>query len=932
MSRSPQLGGWVLRSPLRLASRSWVLFTTLVVAATGFSVLTGQAETARLGVVETAEANARSAYDVLVRPPGARLPLEDERGLVQPNFLASYPQGITHEQWRQIQEIPGVEVAAPIAVIGWVIPSVQASVDLSAVTSGMSEPTLLRRETVWSYDNGASTIEAAPKWEYLTPNAVQIHSNPNPPFGSWLVERFPDGRAVEHRNLVAYENATVQEGNGFYDVVCVEVRPNCRFAYHSVEPSFPYPFLVVAVDPDAEAELSGLDAAVSSGRYLDDTAPMPRDITRAQDGSDPRQMIPILVADAPQLQMSATYTVEDLGSEAAATAVETVISGESLDRHAVSGSLIAEGTMTAAEVYAELVEDMTTPDRLGAYYATSIMDVFRTGPGEFTAGSGDSLVAEASYGDPLAWQGRLDRAEAMMPPGADDTAFRDLTGFVARGSGMPPALEKVGTFDASTLVGSALNEVPLGTYAFSPPVGADAASRAALGDSAWEPSANIWGFVQAPPLMVTSLASLQVFSDPSVWSGVARAGMVAEGLAPVEQNALTAIRVRVADVDGIDPLSRERVRLVAETIATRTGLDVDITLGSSPSPQTIEVAAGIHGRPELVVEQNWVLKGVAVMLVSAADRKSLLLNVAVLVVCGIVVNNAALASVRARRREIATLRLTGWTTSALFRAELGMLLVTGLAAGAAAAVIALVIGRAAGFAVSLPQAALAIPAAVVVALVAGAAAAAAAARAPALAAVRPAGSHTSRGTRRSVRGRLGMAMRAVLAAPGRAALTVVAVAVATAALSVLLAIQAQFQGAAVGSLLGDAVALQVRGPDLIAAATILLLAGVGVAHSLTIEVRERAPELATLRATGWRESTLAQMLLTQALLVGIIGAILGTTTAVAIQLAVLGALTPTMLAASAAAAVLGVAVAAAATWAPARLFARIPTPTLLAEE
>lgn len=100
MSRSSQLGRWVLRSPVRLASRSWVLFVTLVVAASGFSVLTGQAETARLGVVETAEANARSAYDVLVRPPGARLPLEDERGLVQPSFLVSYPQGITQEQWR----------------------------------------------------------------------------------------------------------------------------------------------------------------------------------------------------------------------------------------------------------------------------------------------------------------------------------------------------------------------------------------------------------------------------------------------------------------------------------------------------------------------------------------------------------------------------------------------------------------------------------------------------------------------------------------------------------------------------------------------------------------------------------------------------------------------------------------------------------------
>lgn len=929
MSRSPQLGRWIVGTPLSLASRSWVLFVTLVVAAAGFAVLTAQSETARLGVVGTAEANSRAAYDVLVRPRGARLPLEEQRGLVQPGFLASYPQGITMEQWREVQAVPGVEVAAPVAVVGWVVPSVQASVDLSEATSGMTSPRLLRRETVWRYDNGASTVRAAPVWEYLTGNRVLLQRDTEPPRASYLLERFPDGRTVEHRNLAGEPADTVQEPREGYQVACAQVGPSCRFGFHPVDPTFSYPFLVVAVDPSAEAALSGLDSAVTSGGYLPDAATAERDVSAAQDGSDPRRMVPVLVADRPQMQLSATYRVTDLGSAAAASAAAgtpvSALAGE-------QGTVLAQGTMTAGEVYDQLVADMTTPQRRGAYYATSVKDVFRTGPGTFTAGTGGGLVAEGGTGDPLAWDRRFDIAEAKIPPGADDTAFHEITGYVADGAGPAPALERVGTFGAAALVGSTLSEVPLGTYAFSPPVGADAPARAVLADSAWQPSGNIWGFVQAPPLMITTLAALPAFSDPGTWSGVGRAGTSLFGATPVGADSLTAVRVRVAGVDGVDPVSRERVRLVAEAIATRTGLDVDITLGSSPSPQTIDVALGRHGRPAIAVQQSWVLKGVAVTLIRAADRKSLLLDAAVLLVCAIVVNNAAMASVRARRRQIATLRLTGWTTTAVFRAELGALLLTSLAAGLVAAGLALAAGRAGGLDVSVGQAALAVPAAALVAALSGTAAAVTAAHAPALEAVRPTGSHTARGTRRSVRGQNGLALRAVLAAPGRSLLTIAAVAVATAALAVLLAVQAEFRGQAVGSLLGDAIALQVRGPDLAAAVTILVLAGVGVAHSLTIEVRERAAELATLRATGWTEATLTRMLLTQAVLVGLAGVGFGTGAALGIQAAVLGRLTPTMLAADALAAILGLLVAAAATWTPARLLSRIPTPALLAED
>ncbi len=918
------MAGWVWRTTVRQGSRWGTLFLTLVVASFGFAMLTAQSVASRLDVVQTADANARSAYDILVRPVGSRLALEGQRGLVQPGFLDA-DEGISLAQWRRIQEVPGVEVAAPIAVVGWVVPTLQAPVDLSVVRVTPTTPTLLRRTATWTYDNGASTVRAAPALEYLTTNPMVLQSDTEAR-RAWINERMPDGQVRRHA-LDPTQQETVTDPSQGYTATCVEPRATCRFWFHSVQPGFPYPFLMVAVDPQAEARLAGLDRALTGGAYLTDAEPQVGDISTAQDGSDERNLIPVLVADAPTMELSVSYRVEDLGPEAATRAAAGQLPGEG-----AAGRLVSEGTWTAETAYQELVGAMRTPGQPGEYYATSIRDVFRTGPAAYSAGVGGGLVAEAASGDRLGWTGRGDIAGSLVPPGGDDTAFHELSGFVSRGEGRAAALQRVGTFDATRLVGSQLSAVPLGTYAFSPPTGADDRSRGVLGGQEWQPSANIGGFAQAPPMMVTSLSALPAFSDPSAWAGVGRGGVDLAGVTPVGADPLSAVRVRVAGVSGVDEASRERVRLVAEQIAMATGLEVDITMGSSPAPQRITVPAGEHGRPAIDVNQNWVQKGVAVALVSAADRKSLLLNAAILVVSGVVVNNAALASVRARRRQLATLLLTGWSRGAVLRAELGALMLVSAAAGVLAGVGAWLAGVITSTPVSLVQAALAVPAAMLVALLAGLAAATVASRTPALEAVRPTGGSSRGSVARPVRGIGRFAVRSVLAAPGRAALTGAAVAVATAALAVLLVIQLEFSGQAVGTLLGNAIALQVRGPDLVAVAGILVLAGVGVGHAGALEVRDRASELVMLRVAGWRDGHLSRLIVTQGLIVGIAGALVGAGAALWFAHQVLGGATPTAWLASAAAGLAGVASAVLGSLAPARLLARTPATVVLAEE
>jgi putative ABC transport system permease protein len=72
------------------------------------------------------------AYDILVRPKGTRTALESRTGTIQPNFLSGLYGGITMAQYRQIAQIPGVQVAAPIAMVGYSLLVSQLSFPLPA--------------------------------------------------------------------------------------------------------------------------------------------------------------------------------------------------------------------------------------------------------------------------------------------------------------------------------------------------------------------------------------------------------------------------------------------------------------------------------------------------------------------------------------------------------------------------------------------------------------------------------------------------------------------------------------------------------------------------------------------------------------------------------------------------------------------------------
>ena len=149
--------------------------------------------------------------------------------------------------------------------------------------------------------------------------------------------------------------------------------------------------------------------------------------------------------------------------------------------------------------------------------------------------------------------------------------------------------------------------------------------------------------------------------------------------------------------------------------------------------------------------------------------------------------------------------------------------------------------------------------------------------------------------------------------------------------ALLVCIEAAFHTAASQSLLADAVGVQVRGADVIAAVLTLTLAIAATADVLYLGIVERLGELASLRAAGWRDSDIRKLVLWEGALISALGAMFGGLLGLAGAWSLLGEVPAAGYPASALLGLLGFAVTGAACLGPARLAARAPIARTLSE-
>jgi putative ABC transport system permease protein len=152
--------------------RALALLAGIAVATASFTVLTGASESSRLEVRGDVAQHFRTAYDVLVRPRGSMSTLERSEGLVQQNFLAGSFGGITTDQLKTVRHAPGVEVAAPLAIYGWVMPTATIRLPV-ADRLDPGKRSLFRVSTQWTADGGTVRLRDADSYIYVTRNPIQ---------------------------------------------------------------------------------------------------------------------------------------------------------------------------------------------------------------------------------------------------------------------------------------------------------------------------------------------------------------------------------------------------------------------------------------------------------------------------------------------------------------------------------------------------------------------------------------------------------------------------------------------------------------------------------------------------------------------------------------------------------------------------------------
>lgn len=482
-----------------------------------------------------------------------------------------------------------------------------------------------------------------------------------------------------------------------------------------------------------------------------------------------------------------------------------------------------------------------------------------------------------------------------------------------------PAMRVVGRFDPALLPGfSPLSQVPLETYYPPRLEPANGASTRALDGRPLLPTQSIGGYVSQPPFILTTMRGLKAFTNPSAFED-------ANDSAPI-----SAIRVRVSGVTGPDEASRERIRLVAEEIRRRTGLAVDITAGSSPQSMLIELPRGRFGAPELLLREGWVRKGVAVRFLDAVDQKSLALFSLILVLSVLFLMNATLASVRTRRKEVGILLCIGWSSRQIFRVILGEVAVIGATSGLIGALIAVGVARALALHVTILRASLVAPVALGLAVISGILPAWRASRGQPMEVVRPVVRESA--VRMRVRAIASMAVNDVARVPSRTLLGASGLSLGIAALTVLVAINATFQDQLVGTLLGRAVSLRVRGADALSLGLTIALAGVSVVDVVFVSLRERAAEFAMLRTSGWSPAQVRRLVFLEGLAIGLIGSLAGMLLGVTISGIIRGVPMAKVWVAAAIAGTTGALISLIASMPPMAALERLMPTVLLAEE
>ena len=806
-------------------SRQFLLAAGLFCIGAGMLLVASASQTTLIVAERELGQYWRTTYDILVRPKGARAPIEEKYGLVEANHLSGSRGGITFEQYESIKAIPGVEIAAPIAMLGYL--------EGAAPTEEMRippRPGVYRFDEMTTLDDGARAyaVPGFPKrWYY------SFDLNP----GELTPDDFKSALEIENLYMVSPED--------FPDFPEVVVNGFVVFQ-----------FLIAGIDPAQEAALMRLDRTIVKGRYLrgDETLKSPYRVEvtnpEAPDNPEPKVLegainLPILINSTNYVSVTDHTELKRVNLPPEVSTVENILARGGID---YLDSLPTETlSVTQADnrrLYPQMIEAL-------------LLNSQEWGLAGLGASSNPSSLAYQESATPFPYQGL---ALAIEEPRLGQDGWPQYRVSEAVEFNVFFFWDIKGVFNIEGLPKPAdVSRVPLETY--FPPIAIlryDEQGNPVNPPRELRPTLNPAGYIQPPPLLLTTLEAARALRGDASISAI-RVRVALEGCPPEQPETCT-----------LTDAAQRKIEAIAIEIAKQTGLDVDIMVGSSPTRVLVHVP-GIG-----YVEEQWIQKGVNLVYKQGIQTGNWLLLGTLLIAGALFTLDMAWAEVVSRRRVIALQKALGWRSRTVFRQIVGQVMIIGAIATMAGILIALVLIRWLKWE-SVPLNLLITLPLIVMGLcgIGSLVPAWSASRVPPIAEIQRGGVRYRRRAAGTISGLWSYAWNELKRRTVRSILTGLGSALSAALLTLLLGVTLQQRGMLGGTLLGEFILVNVEGYHYAIVAIGLGLAFLSTFNGLLGSILERRREIGVLKAIGWRTASIARLFIAQGLLLGIVGGSFG---------------------------------------------------------
>lgn len=809
---------------IRLIWRNWwrkkgnfiFLIVGVLLISAGLFYLVGLSHATQTTIVDELQKRWQASYDIIVRPAGTRSVTEEEN-LLDPNFLSGLSGGISIEQYEQIKAIDGIEIAAPIAMIGYLL----FSIDLEELEL---EGNGIYRLVTEEINNIGIKEKRNVTTTYFTRGNNEV-----------IQEKF------------------IETGGDYFLGIPYETY------------STTWTVLLAGIDPEQEAKLVGLDQAivpVGTSRYFTDDD-ISKNIVLNEDAVESGDLeiysssIPVIVSSQTYTDYLANYTIEklDLPFDDIETAKETLAMVEEqggeeyLDK--VKGKTVQTFSYSDKEIYARLINSLSGFHlETGEPYIENHLGYLDI---PLVYKPSGLKYKEVTSPFPEKWPYAFELQKVVYDPERQIEGFREQIEYEWQDSGQPLMIQPnwIGLYDPGKLNISKdpLNELPMETYRpATAELVIDENLKPINPPEVLNPDIDLYSFLGNPPTMLTTLEAAELIAG---------------------EKPISAIRVKVAGVEELNEESQQKLEKIAAEIEEKTGLETDITLGSSPHFTLVRVPPINNDDALGWFQQPWIKLGSSITIFKEAKVGYSILIFCVVAVAILYVWAMSLVSLLTRRKEFAILLAVGWRPGQLSK----LLFVEATILGSLAALISWVmlglVYLTEEVHVSLPRFLLTGCLGLVIYLIGAVIPALLVRKISPMEAIRTGEISTTSKRVLKTNGIFSMAINHFLGKWKRNVLSIIAIAMPANLLALFLYITISLQGIMYTTLLGQYVAMEVGHVHYIAVSVALLIAILTTMEIMWQNISERSQEIALLKAIGWKNRSVRILVWTEGVIIGL---------------------------------------------------------------